>query len=176
MAKRYKEVKNNKRKIIICILIILVMIAMLIYFFEKRKAVIFEQSNGISENQRLESDLLKIDEVKEELRKILKNKIEGIPLTKVIYKLKTLENGKVNFEYSNDESAVNVEIDIKSKKIMSIKTMEENNKEKMIELIANCDENIVANFYSSEKERKQKDDYIYITVTEIEVKVDIVAE
>lgn len=179
MAKRYKDEsrrnykvneKINIKKIVICLIIIAVALGLLFIIKHNNKIEVGNAKINTYKIANLNSDLLIPKDLNEEIKKELN--IENIKLVKMNYKLKDLENGKVELFYKiNDSEILNLIINLKDKKLEKAEELRDNEMLEKKEVIENINEDIKTDFEENKKRLKPDEgkNILNIIITDTEI-------
>lgn len=201
MAKRYK--KRKKRHYLRNILPIFILLVITIVVMKKEKifkireeTIEYEgiktipleeteeviQEINVSKYRNLDSNVLNIINLKEEIEEILQEIIREKTLIKINYKLKKLEEGSIFLEYliEEDEKEImffKIKIDVKTGKIEEIQKVKRKSKEREEEILNNLSEDIEEDYKLKQEElNKKNDSYVNIIITEKEIVINLAIE
>lgn len=140
------------------------------------------QEINVSKYRNLDSNVLNIINLKEEIEEILQEIIRERTLIKINYKLKKLEEGSIFLEYliEEDEKEImffKIKIDVKTGKIEEIQKVKRKSKEREEEILNNLSEDIEEDYKLKQEElNKKNDSYVNIIITEKEIVINLAIE
>lgn len=196
-GKRMKQ-KSKRYNIIYIVPLLIILVVVLIYYFFYVKVdskvdsnetnLEFDQNSqteseeiDVSKYPKLNSDLLEINNLKNELNQNVNNLIKDMKLTQINYQLKKLDEGKTILEYTplqEKEDIIRVKIDINSKTIEKIERIKSDTIDyNVLEIQDNLNENIKEDFELKKEELDvQSNSYINILVKENEININLAVE
>lgn len=196
-GKRMKQ-KSKRYSIIYTAPLLIILLVVLIYYFFHEKVDSREDSNktnlefdqssytesdeiDVSKYPKLNSDVLEINNLKDELNRNVNDLIKDMKLTQINYQLKKLDEGKIILEYTplqEKEDIIRVKIDINSKTIEKIERVKSNAVDyNALEIQDNLNENIKEDFELKKEDLdSQNDSYINILVKENEININLAFE
>lgn len=192
-GKRMKQKSKRYNKIYIVPLLIILVVVLIYYFFHVKvdsnePDVEFNQSSqtkskeiDVSKYPKLNSDILEINDLKNELNRNVNDLIKDMKLTQINYQLKKIDEGKTILEYTplqTKEDIIRVKIDINSKTIEKIEMIKSDTIDyNVLEIQDNLNENIKEDFELKKEELDiQSNSYINILVKENEININLVFE
>lgn len=192
MAKRYKEknIKKTKRNFLILVIIIIIIIIFLyndkinqlwnnIFNFKENNISINEEVKldiDFDKNKGLNSNLLNISELDNEIHNIIVNSIQNIgecEIIKIHYQLEEINKGKIYVYYKiANNKLVKTIINMENKLIESIEEEENTELLKKDKIIENLSEDIEEEFYKKKEEITKEYMMVNIIVTNTEVVIN----
>ena len=194
LTKRQDEQENRKIKfknivflIVIIIIIIVVVIGIKLNWFdnhgskeigniaEAESETVKEIVEKIEENKKIKSNLLNPEELNKEIDEIINENGQSNSsyITQIHYKLKDLNNGKIDVYYkANGNELVKMVINIKSKEIESTEKYEDEYLLSKPKIRNNLQENIEEDFNKKKKESNAQDKIVNIIITNTEIVIN----